>query len=71
MTVQWYRIKSTYDKPQGGFLAIGPRYPGVISDDGVVVLFTIRATHSGRRWFPSSISRRQRRRRSRVAVGSS
>ncbi len=40
MTVRWYRIKRTYDKPQGGFLAIGPRYPGVLSDDGVVVLFT-------------------------------
>jgi hypothetical protein len=24
----------------GGFLAIGPRYPGVLSDDGVAVLFT-------------------------------
>ena len=36
MTVQWYRIKRTYDKPRGGFLAIGPRYPGVLSDDGLV-----------------------------------
>jgi hypothetical protein len=25
---------------KGGFLAIGPRYPGVLSEDGVVVLFT-------------------------------
>jgi hypothetical protein len=40
MRVQRYRIKKTYEKPQGGFLAIGPRYPGVLSDDGVVVLFT-------------------------------
>ena len=40
MRVQWYRVKKTYEKPQGGFLAIGPRYPGVLSDDGVVVLFT-------------------------------
>jgi len=40
MTVQWYRVKKTDEKPQGGFLAIGPRYPGVLSDDGVVVLFT-------------------------------
>ena len=40
MRVQWYRVKKTYEKPQGGFLAIGPRYPGVLSDDGLVVLFT-------------------------------
>ena len=40
MRVLWYRVKKTYDKPQGGFLAIGPRYPGVLSDDGLVVLFT-------------------------------
>ena len=40
MTVRWYRVKKTYEKPQGGFLAIGPRYPGVLSADGVVVLFT-------------------------------
>jgi len=38
--VQWYRIKKTYEKPQGGFLVVGARYPGVLSDDGVVVLFT-------------------------------
>jgi len=38
---QWYRVKPSYQKPTGGFLwAIGPRYPGVLSDDGVVVLFT-------------------------------
>ena len=35
MTVHWYRVKKTYEKPQGGFLAIGPRYPGVLSDDGL------------------------------------
>ena len=23
------RVPNTYEKPQGGFLAIGPRYPGV------------------------------------------
>jgi len=40
MTVQWYRVKKTYKKPHGGFLAIGPRYPGVVSDDGLTVLFT-------------------------------
>ena len=40
MRVQLVRIKKTYAKPQGGFLAIGPRYPGVLSDDGLTVLFT-------------------------------
>ena len=40
MTVHWYRVKKTYAKPQGGFLAIGPRYPGVLSDDGLTALFT-------------------------------
>ena len=24
----WYRIKRSYQKPPGGFLAIGPRYRG-------------------------------------------
>ena len=43
MRAQWHRVKKTYEKPHGGFLAIGPRYPGVLSDDGLVVLFT----HSG------------------------
>jgi len=59
MTVRWYRLKRTYERPHGGFLAIGPRYPGVLSDDGVVVLFT----HSGdAQWTEvvlSSISRRR------------
>jgi hypothetical protein len=32
--------QETYEKPHGGFLAIGPRYPSVLPDDGVVVLFT-------------------------------
>jgi hypothetical protein len=40
VTVKWYRIRKTYQKPDGGFLAIGPRYPCVLSDDGEVVLFT-------------------------------
>ena len=40
MRVQWFRVKKTYEKPQGGFLAIGPRYPGVASEDGLTVLFT-------------------------------
>ena len=34
MRVQWYRVKKTYEKPQG---AMGPRYPGVLSDDGLTV----------------------------------
>jgi hypothetical protein len=37
---QWYRVKPSYHKPGGGFLAIGPRYPGVLSDDGLMVVFT-------------------------------
>ena len=40
MRVPWYRIEKTYQKPHGGFLAIGPRYPGVLSDDCLTVLFT-------------------------------
>jgi len=40
MRVQWYRIKKKYEKPHGGFPAIGPRYPGVLSDDGLTALFT-------------------------------
>ena len=40
MRVQWYRLKKTYEKPQGGFLAIGPRYPGVLSDDRLIARFT-------------------------------
>ena len=40
MTVQWYRVKRKYEKSHGGFLAVGPRYPGVLSDDGLTVLFT-------------------------------
>ena len=30
MRVQWYRVKKTYEKPQGGFLAIGPSYPNAV-----------------------------------------
>jgi len=40
MRVQWHRVRKTYEKPHGGFLAIGPRYPGAVSDDGLTVLFT-------------------------------
>ena len=60
MRGQWYRVKKTYDKPQGGFLAIGPRYPGVLSDDGLVVLFT----HPGQREVrPTHRALRSRRRK--------
>ena len=31
--------ESTYHKPVGGFLAIGPRYPGEIVDGGTAVRF--------------------------------
>jgi hypothetical protein len=40
MKVLSYRVKKTYAKPHGGFLAIGPRYAGVLSDDGLTALFT-------------------------------
>ena len=40
MGVYCYRVKKTYEKPQGGFLTIGPRYPGVLFDNGLVVLLT-------------------------------
>ena len=33
-------MKKTYAKPQRGFLATGPRYPGVLSDDGQMGLCT-------------------------------
>ena len=39
MRVQWYRVKKGYERPQGGFLAIGLRHPSVLSDDGLMVLF--------------------------------
>jgi len=39
-SAKWYRVKPSYPKPAGGFLVIGPRYPGVLSDDGLVALFT-------------------------------
>ena len=72
MRVQWYRIKKKYEKPHGGFLAIGPRYPGVLSDDGLTALFTHPGDAQWTEVVPlSSISRRHRRRHRRVDVGSS
>jgi hypothetical protein len=34
-----FRVKPSYQKPTGGFLAIGPIYHGEVSDDGRSVLF--------------------------------
>jgi hypothetical protein len=34
-----YRITPSYQKPAGGFLAIGPRYPGELVDGGQAVRF--------------------------------
>ena len=28
INVMWFRVLKTYEKPQGGFLAHGPRYAG-------------------------------------------
>jgi hypothetical protein len=36
---QWFRVKPSYQKPAGGFLATGPRYLGQIVDDGKAVRF--------------------------------
>jgi hypothetical protein len=37
--LRWFRVKPSYRKPAGGFLAIGPRYPGELVDDGNTVRF--------------------------------
>jgi hypothetical protein len=47
MKVTWYRVRRTYPKPQGGFVAHNVRYPGVLSDDGTDVLFV---HHGDPRW---------------------
>ena len=39
MTVQWFRVLETYEKPQGGFVTHGPRCPGIVSSDGLTGLF--------------------------------
>ena len=36
---RWFRIKPSYQKPAGGFLAIGPLYSGEMLEDGAAVLF--------------------------------
>ena len=33
-SAKWYRVKPSYRKPEGGFLASGPRYPGELVDGG-------------------------------------
>jgi len=38
-SAKWYRVKPSYPKPAGGFLAIGPRYPGELVDSGIAVRF--------------------------------
>jgi len=37
-----YRVKPSYPKPAGGFLAIGPRYPGELVAGGTAVRFVHR-----------------------------
>ena len=34
-----YRIKPSYEKPPGGFLAVGPRYFGEVIEGGKAVRF--------------------------------
>ena len=36
---RWFRIRPTYRKPAGGFLAIGPRYRGDLVEGGTAVRF--------------------------------
>jgi hypothetical protein len=44
---QWFRVKPSYQKPAGGFLAIGPRYRGEIVDGGKAVRFS---HHGAQEW---------------------
>lgn len=32
MKPQWFRVMKTYENPNGGFLAIGPRHPRARSE---------------------------------------
>jgi len=45
--LQWFRVRPSYQKPVGGFLAIGPRYPGEVVDGGKGVRFV---HHGDRSW---------------------
>jgi len=38
--VKWFRVLRTYEKPLGGFLAHIVSYSGVVSSDGLTVVFT-------------------------------
>ena len=40
---RWFRIRPTYQKPAGGFLAIGPLYPGELLEDASAVRFRWRS----------------------------
>jgi hypothetical protein len=42
-----YRVKPSYPKPAGGSLAIGPRYPGQLTEDQAAVRFV---HHGDRNW---------------------
>lgn len=49
-SLQWFRVRPSYQKPAGGFLAIGPRYPGEFVDGGTAVRFV---HHGDRSWTES------------------
>jgi hypothetical protein len=44
---KWCRVKPSYPKPAGGFLAIGPRYAGELTEDKAAVRFV---HHGDRTW---------------------
>ena len=44
---RWFRVKPSYQKRAGGFLAIGPRYVGEIVDGATAVRFV---HHGDRGW---------------------
>ena len=67
---RWFRIKPSYSKPAGGFLAVGPLYAGEIVDDGKAVRFVWGVIVSGRRRFRWSMSNRIRSRARREIAGS-
>ena len=46
-SLQWFRVKPSYQKPAGGFLAIGPRCEGELVDGGTAVRFV---HHGDRSW---------------------
>jgi len=46
-SANWYRVKPSYPNPAGGFLAIGPRYAGELTEDQAAVGFV---HHADRTW---------------------